>query len=447
MKCIIKDGRVIDPANKVDAVLDVLVSNGKIEKVGKGIKEKGARVIEAKDKIVAPGLIDMHVHLREPGREDKETVETGTLAAVGGGITSVCCMPNTEPAIDTPEKVKELNGIIKKTASSNVYIVGAITKEREGGELTDMRMMKRGGICAVSDDGNSVENDNMMLEALTRAGTDNLVLSAHCEDKRISGKGVINEGIVATKLGLRPSPRRAEFETVKRDIELAAKAGAHLHIAHVSCKESIELIRKAKKKRLKVTAEVTPHHFTLTDECCLTYDTNTKVNPPLRSKEDCDAIKKALGDGTIDAVASDHAPHGKHEKDIVFDFAAFGMIGLETSLALTICLVREGIISWKRLVELMSSNPARILALKDKGSLSEGTDADIVIIDPEKEWTYKADSIRSKSKNTPFIDWQFKGKAVCTIVGGKVVMQDEEVPGNKRTGQDSQVCRAGGQVS
>lgn len=429
MKYIIKNGRVIDPVNKVDAVLDVLVSNGKIEKAEKGIKEKGARVIEAKERIVAPGLIDMHVHLREPGREDKETVATGTLAAIGGGITSVCCMPNTEPAIDTPEKVKELKDIIKKTAASNVYIIGAITKEREGMELADMRMMKKEGIIAVSDDGNSIEDGNIMLEALTRARANNLVLSSHCEDKRISDKGVINEGIVATKLGLRPSPRRAEFETVKRDIELAAKTGVRLHIAHVSCKESIELIRKAKKNRLRVTAEVTPHHFTLTDECCLTYDTNTKANPPLRSKEDCDAIKKALGDGTIDAVASDHAPHGKHEKDNVFDLAAFGMIGLETSLALTICLVRERIISWKRLVELMSSNPAGILALKDKGSLSRGADADIVIIDPEREWTYKEDSIRSKSKNTPFVGWGFKGKAVCTIVGGKVVMQDDKIPG------------------
>ena len=421
MKYLIKNGRVIDPKNKIDAVLDVLVSGAKIEKVASSIEAKDARVIDAKDKIVAPGLIDMHVHLREPGREDKETVGTGTRAAICGGITSVCCMPNTEPAMDDPRKVKALKEIIERTAAANVFIVGAITKDRDGKKLVDMQGMKKEGVIALSDDGNSVEDPKIMLNALRQAKKNSLLLIAHCEDKKISGKGVVNEGIIATKLGLRPMPRKAEYEIISRDIELAVKAGARLHIAHISCRESVEIIKKAKRQTALITAEATPHHFSLTDECAVTYDTNTKVNPPLRSKEDVEAIKQAISDGTIDAIASDHAPHGKHEKDVEYDYAAFGIIGLETSLALAIMnLIEPKLISWQKLIEVMSLNPARILGLDTKGSLSKGADADIVIIDPLKQWQYKEQAIRSKSKNSPFIDWQFKGKVSHIMLAGNI---------------------------
>jgi len=420
MKHLIKGGRVIDPKNKIDEALDVLISGAKIEKVAKDIKAHGSEVIDVKGKIVAPGLIDMHVHLREPGREDKETIRTGAEAAIAGGITTVCCMPNTEPSIDTPAKVESLRQIIKKDAASNVLIIGAITQERDGKKPVDMEQMKKAGAVALSDDGNSIKDAKVMLEALKEAKKNSLVLIEHCEDKEIAIKGVVNEGIIATKLGLRPVPKRSEFERVERNIDLAKKTGAKLHVAHVSCAESVDLIRAAKKKGVKVTVEVTPHHFSLTDEACVTYDTNLKASPPLRSKADVEAIKKALADGTIDAIASDHAPHGKHEKDIVFDLAAFGMIGLETSLALSISLVEEKLISWDRLIELMSFNPAKILGLTGKGHLSRGADADILIIDPQKQWTYKEKHIRSKSKNSPFIGWQFKGKAACAIVGGAI---------------------------
>lgn len=423
MKYLIKNGRVIDPKNKIDAVMDILISGGKIERIARSIEEKdGAQIIDAKDKIVAPGLIDMHVHLREPGREDKETVATGTQAAVCSGITSVCCMPNTEPAIDSPEKVKELKDIIKKTAAANVFIVGAITKDRAGDKLVDMQGIKKEGAVALSDDGDSVEDPAVMLEALREAKKNSILLIAHCEDKKISDKGVMNEGVIATKLGLRAMPKKAEYEIVKRDIGLAKKANARLHIAHISCKESVEIIKKAKKEGLKITAEVTPHHFSMTDECVVGYDTNTKVNPPLRSREDVEAIRQAVSDGTIDVIASDHAPHGKHEKDVEYDYAAFGMIGLETSLALAIThLIDTKLISWQGLIGLMSFNPATIIGLKNKGSLSVDSDADIAIIDPLKQWVYKEEDIKSKSKNTPFIGKTLKGKAVMTMVGGKVV--------------------------
>jgi dihydroorotase len=431
MKYLIQGGHVVDPANRIDAVADILIANGTIEKVAKNISCKNARTIDAKGKIVTPGLIDMHVHLREPGREDKETVRTGTRAAIAGGITSVCCMPNTDPVIDDPPKVKTLSGIIKKTAAAETFIIGAITKNIEGKTVTDMQKMKKGGIVAVSDDGNSISATAVALEALKRAKKNALTLISHCEDKKRTDRGVINEGIVATKLGLRPMPRSAEYEVVERNIALAKKTGGHLHIAHISCRESVALLRKAKKQGLKVTGEVTPHHCTLTDECCGTYDTNTKVNPPLRSKEDVAAIHEGLADGTIDAIASDHAPHGKHEKDVPFDFAAFGIIGLETSLALSLCLVEKKIISWKRLVELMSYNPATILGLKRKGRLSPGCDADVTIIDPEARWTYTGDSVQSKSRNSPFLNWHLKGKAVGVILGGKVVLEHGKIHSNQ----------------
>jgi dihydroorotase len=425
MKMIIKNGYLIDPAGKKEGVFDILIEKGKIKKVSGNIKSKDCEVVDAKGKIVLPGLIDMHVHLREPGREDNETVKSGTEAAISGGITSVCTMPNTNPPMDNGENVNRLTNIIKKDALSNVFVVGAITEKRCGEKLVDMKELKKEGVIALSDDGNSVQDEFLMLKALKKAKDNGLLLISHCEDKSISKKGVVNEGVISTKLGLRGIPKEAEYNFVGRDIKLAGKAGARIHIAHVSSKESVDIIRKAKKGGIAVTAETAPHYFSLSDEACVTYDTRTKMNPPLHSVEDAEAIKKGLADGTIDAIASDHAPHGKHEKEIVFELAAFGIIGLETLLGLSLMkLIDEKRISWMKLAELISANPAKILGLDNKGCLSPGSDADLTIIDPEIKWVYKREDIKSKSKNSPFIGREFKGRVKYTIVGGRIVFGD-----------------------
>ena len=354
---IIKNGYVIDPANKKEGLFDILISGSKIKKVAKNIEAKDEKIIDAKNKTVAPGLIDIHVHLREPGREDMETVASGTKAAIAGGITSVCSMPNTEPAIDSPESLKQLKAVIKKDAVTNVFVVSAITKGRLGKEIVDMKTMKKENIVALSDDGSSVQDESTMLGALKKSKENDLLIISHCEDRNISKNGVVNEGIIATKLGLRGIPKKAEYEFVKRDIKLAQKAKARLHIAHVSTKESVDIIRKAKKRGINITAETAPHYFSITEDACVTYDTRTKMNPPLRSKEDLLAVIEGLKDGTIDAVASDHAPHGKHEKEIEFEFASFGIIGLETLLGLSVInLVDKKIISWKNQLFLFYLN-------------------------------------------------------------------------------------------
>jgi dihydroorotase len=419
VKYLIKNGRIIDPASSIDAVSDLLIADGKIEKIGSDLTEKADEIIDAAGKIVAPGLVDMHTHLREPGREDKETILTGTRAALKGGYTSICCMPNTEPAIDGAETARIVKDIIKKDALCNVYIIGAITKARGGKELTDFKGLQKEGAVGLSDDGSSVEDENIFSSALKEAKRHGLVIVEHCEDTKLSSGGVINQGFIATKMGLRGSSRQSEYERIRRDIELAKKSDSKLHIAHVSCKESVEIIRKAKKDGVRVTAETAPHYFTLTEECCVTYDTNTKMNPPLRTKDDVEAIKAGLKDATIDAIATDHAPHTDAEKDVEFDFAPFGIIGLETALSLSVMeLVDKNIISWKELIEKMSFVPARILGL-DRGTLKKGAAADIVIIDPEGGYIYKKASILSKSKNSPFIDWKLKARAVAVFVGGK----------------------------
>ncbi len=424
MKYLIKSGRLIDPANKIDGTLDVLISDGKIDKVGKSLNAKQAKVIDAKGKIVAPGFVDMHTHLREPGREDEETVRTGTRAAIRGGFTSVCCMPNTEPAIDRPETVDMLRSAINRDALCNVFIIGAITEGRGGKKLCDFKGMKKEGIVGVSDDGSSVDDENVMTAALKEAKKNSLIIIEHCEDMKISGEGVVNKGFISTKMGLRGIPREAEYERVKRDIELARQTDAAIHIAHVSCKESVDIIRKAKQKKVKLTAEAAPHHFTLTDECCVTYDTNTKMNPPLRTKEDVYAIKKAISEGTIDIIATDHAPHTDAEKDVEFDFAPFGIIGLETALSLAVAeFIDTKTMGWNRLIEALSAGPAGILGI-NKGSLKSGSAADVIIIDPEKEYIYKKELIESKSKNSPFINWTLKARVSHVFVAGRLVMKD-----------------------
>jgi len=421
MSILIKGGRVIDPANKIDAILDILVEGNKISKVGKSISSEAETIIDANGKIVAPGIIDMHVHLREPGREDKETVASGTAAAAKGGVTTVLAMPNTQPAMDCVENVELLKKIINQDAKVNVLICAAITKDRLGEKLNDISALKKSGADALSDDGSSVDSDVLMLEALKKAKQANILTICHCEDKKLSGKGVINLGFNSTRLGLRGISNESEYKRVKRDIELAEKSGACVHIAHVSCKESVEIIVKAKKKGIKVTAETAPHYFALTDDDIVDYDTNMKINPPLRAKEDVAAIKAGLKDGTIDAIASDHAPHTENEKDIEFDRAEFGKIGLESGLAVSIMeLIDKKILSWSELFEKLSVNPAKILGI-DKGSLRAGACADIIIIDADKEFVLEKKSIVSKSKNSPFIGKKVKGLVEYTIFNGKII--------------------------
>ncbi|HOX54907.1 MAG: dihydroorotase [Candidatus Omnitrophica bacterium] len=421
MKILIKNGLVIDPANSINDVKDVLVDGGKISKVAKDIKESADTTIDATNKVVIPGIVDMHVHLREPGREDKETVETGTKAALKGGITSVLAMPNTEPAMDCAENIKKLKEIIKDTAQANVFISGAITVGRLGKELTDALRLKKEGAITITDDGSSVEDAELFLKQLENSAREKILVICHCEDKSLANKGVVNLGIISTILGLRGSPREAEYKRVERDINLAEKAGAAIHIAHVSCKESVDIISRAKKKGISVSCETAPHYFALDEEALMGYDTNLKINPPLRTKSDVAAIKQGLKDGTIDCIASDHAPHTENEKEIEFDRAEFGKIGLESSLAVSATeLVKTKILTWPQLVEKMSLNPARILKI-DKGTLGAGKDADITIISPDTEFIIKREEIVSKSKNSPFIGKKFTSKVDYTILSGKIV--------------------------
>jgi len=424
---LIKGGRVVDPVNKIDSGLDIIISDGKIEKVGPALDAKVDETINAKGHIVSPGLIDMHVHLREPGREDEETVKTGTRAAVRGGFTGILCMPNTEPPLDKPQIVQSLKDTIAKDALCNVYIAGAITIERAGRQLADFEKLKTEGIFAVTDDGSSIQDMTLMEEALKRAALFKLLLIEHCENTSLSLGGVMNKGFVSTKAGLRGIPAESEYLAIERNLKLAKKLSVRIHIAHVSCKKSVEMIRRAKKDGVKVTAETAPHYFTLTDECCATYDTNTKMNPPLRAKEDIDAIKAGLADGTIDVIATDHAPHTDSEKDVEFDYAPFGIIGLETALSLSIAeLVDKKILSWSGLISKFSANPAGILGVP-AGNLNEGSPADITIIDPDKEYVFKKESIESKSRNSPFINWKLKGRAVTVFVNGVITMRDERI--------------------
>jgi dihydroorotase len=421
VKLLIKNGRVIDPANNLDEVLDVLVENSKISKVAKNIRNNnGAQIIDATGKIVMPGLVDMHVHLREPGREDKETIASGVSAALKGGVTSVLAMPNTNPAIDAKEAIDLLKNIIKKTNRANVFICGAITKGRLGKELADTAKLKKEGAIAISDDGASVDSEKLFLEALKQARRYKVLVIAHCEDKTLSNNGLVNLGLTSTRMGLKGISKESEYKRVQRDIALSEKAGAHLHIAHVSCLESVENIAKAKKKGIKITCETAPHYFTLSEETVLGYDTNMKVNPPLRGKDDVSAIREGLANGTIDAIASDHAPHTENEKAIEFERAEFGAIGLETELAVSITeLVNTGLLGWPALVKKMSLNPAKILGI-NKGSLSAGADADLIIVDPGKEWVVKKEDFVSKSKNSAFLERKLKGAIEYTICSGKI---------------------------
>ncbi len=421
MNILIKNGLVVDPASCLNEISDVLIKDGKIIQVAKDIKAQADKIIDAQNKIVMPGIVDMHVHLREPGREDKETVLTGTTAAAKGGVTSVLCMPNTTPALDSVATIRQLQDIIKKTAQVNVFITGAITIGRAGKKLVDIAGLKEAGIVALSDDGDSVDDDALFLDACKKAKKENILIDCHSEDKALSHKGVMNLGYMSTVLGLRGISRESEYKRIERDIQIAAKAGARIHISHISCRESVEVIARAKKKGISVTAETAPHYFWLNDEMLTSYDTHMKMNPPLRTKDDVEAIKQGLKDGTVEAIATDHAPHTQNEKEVEFDHASFGILGLQTSLALCIGgLIETKILDWPQLVAKMSFNPSKILQI-DRGTLKKGAAADVIIVDPHKEWVFKKEDIVSKSKNSPFIGWKLKGKVEMTIWGGKVV--------------------------
>lgn len=416
---LIKNGRVIDPSSKTDKVLDIHIKGGKFSKIGKNLKSDGAKILDAKGKIVLPGLIDMHTHLREPGRENVETIASGSIAAVHGGFTSICCMPNTTPAIDD---ASTLNFVLEKAkkAHCNVYPIAAITKGQKGATLSEMAELAGMGAIGFSDDGNGVGDSLLMRRAMEYSLMLDVAIISHCEDESLSLGGSMNEGYTSTVLGLSGIPKESEEIMVARDLLLAELTGARLHICHVSTRRSVELIREAKKRGVKVTCEVTPHHFTLTEEMVKSFDTNTKVNPPLRTKEDIKAIEKGLKDGTIDVIASDHAPHLSTEKEFEYETAPFGMIGLQTTLPLVMQqLVERKILTLSEAVEKMTINPAKILNLK-KGQIKVGYDADLTIVESQKQWQLRKEDIKSLSKNSPFIGWEFKGKAVCTIVRGKI---------------------------
>jgi len=421
MKILIKNGHIVDPGNNVDKVSDILTENGKISRIAENIKAEADNVIDATDKLVMPGLVDMHVHLREPGREDKETIATGTRAALKGGVTTLLAMPNTQPAIDCVENVTLLKNIIKKTANANVLVAGSITRNRLGRELTDISQFKKENVLAISDDGLSVDNDILMLEALKRAQEEGILVICHSEDRSLSAGGVVNLGFTSTRMGLKGISRESEYKRIERDIRLAQETGSALHIAHVSCRESVELIAAARKKGARVTCETAPHYCVLDEETVLAYDTNMKMNPPLRGKEDVRAIKQGLKDGTINAIASDHAPHTENEKAIEFERAEFGVIGLETTLAASItALVAPGILSWPELVAKLTFNPAKILGI-NKGTLGIDSDADIVVVSADAEWCVEKTGFVSKSKNSAFLGRTLKGVVEYTILGGRIV--------------------------
>jgi len=421
MNILIKNGHIIDPENKIDGKLDLLVSDGKIAKLGKpgSITANGAEVIDASGRLVVPGFIDMHVHLREPGYEYKETIATGTSAARAGGFTAVCCMPNTNPVNDSRSVTEFILSQAAKEAAARVFPIGAITKGSKGEELAEMGELHDAGCVGVSDDGKPVMSAAVMRRAMEYSRIFDIAVISHCEDASLAAKGVMNEGFVCTELGLRGIPNAAEDVMTARDIELAELTGARLHICHVSSAGSVRLIREAKQRGVKVTAETCPHYFSLTDEAVRGYTTVAKMNPPLRTAEDVAAVRQGLKDGTLDAIATDHAPHAQDEKSVEFDAAPFGIVGLETSVGLSLKLVQEGVLSMTDLVTRMSAAPARIIK-SGGGTLSVGAVADITIIDPDLEWTVAASQFKSKSRNTPFDGWKLKGKAVRTIVEGRV---------------------------
>ncbi len=436
---LIRNGHIVDPGRGVDLTGDVLARDGRTAEVAPSITVDDAEVIDAKGLVVAPGFVDLHCHLRDPGFEYKESIATGTAAAARGGFTTVCCMPNTDPAIDTRATVEYVIRTAAATASIRVLPIGCVTQGRAGHALAELSDLADAGCVAFSDDGAPVYDGQIMRRALEYARITGLPIIDHCEDPEIAASGVMHEGAVSTRLGLRGQPAAAEESFVARNIALCAHTGAPVHLAHISTRAAVELIRDAKNRGLPVTAEVTPHHLTLTHHAVaftngkdvLMYDTNAKVNPPLRSSDDVTACVEALRDGVIDAIATDHAPHAGYEKNVEFDAAPFGISGLETAFGLCMRLVHDGSLDLNTLIERLTAGPARALGLGRSvpglGSLADGAPGDVVLLDPNAEWTVEPERFASKGRNTPLASQTLRGKVIATIYEGRVVWAEERV--------------------
>lgn len=422
MTLLIQGGHVIDPG-RVNGVADVLIENGTIAAVGPKLAiPSGATVIPAEGRLVVPGFVDLHVHFREPGFEYKETIQSGTDAAVAGGFTSVCAMPNTNPVNDNQAVTELMLERAKAAGTARLYPIGAITKRSEGKELAEIGDLRRAGCVAISDDGKPVMNSLVMRRAMEYARAFDVPVVDHCEDLHLSEGGCMNEGVISTELGLPGIPSAAEDVMVARNVSLAELTGARLHLAHISTAGSVRMVREAKARGLKVTAEACPHHFTLTEEVTRGYNTHAKMNPPLRTSLDVQAIKEGLRDGTIDVIATDHAPHATQEKQQEFTEAPFGIVGLETALPLTLALVEEGVLTLESAVDKLSTAPAKAFSL-NAGTLAVGAPADVAIVDADQEWHVDPSRFRSKSRNTPFAGWKVKGRVTTTIVSGRVVYE------------------------
>ena len=430
-RLLLKNGTIVDPSQNLMAKRDVLIErdegrgtrDGRILTVAENIVAEGAEVIDCAGKFVVPGLVDMHVHFREPGEEHKETIATGSAAAVTGGFTTVCCMPNTKPPLDSVAAIEFVLQRANELGLCRVLPIGSVSIGLKHEQLTEMAAMKEAGAVAFSDDGEPVQDGGFLRKVLAYAKVCDAVVILHCEDKSLTAGGVMNEGLTSLRLGLRGMPRAAEVTAVQRAVELAKLTGSKVHIAHVSTKEAVEIIRQAKERGVRVTAEVTPHHLTLTEEAVDEYNTNAKMNPPLRTEEDVAALREALAEGVIDCIATDHAPHALEEKETTFDDAPFGIVGLETAVGvLWTELVHKANFPVMRLVEAMSTKPCQILGL-DGGTLREGSRADITVIDPNAEWVVQPEKFRSKGKNTPYAGWTLKGKVVMTICNGQIVFR------------------------
>ena len=426
---LIRGGRVIDPSRGTDEVADLYLADGKVQGSGRDLgRPDDALEVDAAGKVVAPGLIDLHVHLREPGQEELETVATGAMAAAAGGFSAVCAMPNTDPVTDNQAAVGFIVSQAQRAAKARVYPIGAVSLGQKGQQLAEFGELVGAGAVAVSDDGKPVASSHLMRTALEYARTFGIPVADHCEDPTLAAGGAMHEGLVSTRLGLKGVPAAAEEIMVARDILLAELTGGHVHLCHMSTRGSVELIRRAKEKGLRVTAEACPHHFTLTHEACEGYNTNAKMNPPLREPEDREAIRQALRDGTIDVICTDHAPHHYDAKEREFDDAPNGIIGLETALGLAVTeLVEPGLLSLAALVSRMSAMPARIFNLPG-GTLAPGSAADVVVFDPEAAWTVRPEEFYSKSRNTPFAGRRLRGRAVTTIARGQVIFAREPRP-------------------
>ncbi len=424
-RILVKGGRMIDPASGTDAVKDILVEDGRIARIGNGLSADDAALVNAEGMLVFPGLVDMHVHLREPGFEHKETIESGTKSAAAGGFTTVACMPNTNPVIDSPAMVEYVYLKAEKEGCVKVKPIAAITKGQRGEELSPVGELVRYGAAAFSDDGHPVSNSNLMRRAMEYASMWDALIISHCEDVELSQDGVMNEGEVSTMLGMRGIPSVAEDVMVAREIALARYTGCRVHIAHISTKASVEMVRRAKAEGIKISAEAAPHHFSLTDSAVDGYSSMTKVNPPLRSEEDVEAVIRGLMDGTIDAIATDHAPHHRDDKEVEYSMAAFGISGLETAVPLAVThLLRPGILTPLELAERMSLAPARLLKI-DAGYITEGGPADITIIDPDCEIVVDVSKFVSKGKNSPFDGMKLWGRVLYTVVEGRIAWKAE----------------------